>query len=200
MRLVRTIAAAALAVGLTTSLAPVALAAGPSTVAPTHSASAHHSKKPVKAKHAKDQVKLDLRTAHSATAGDTLTLTGKLTHRTTKGYKPVVGKAVVLSLVDAAGATVLSEATTTAKGGYTLTFATTADQAGTSARLATTFAGDTSLKAATSKVITVQLEAPDAGDGDGTGDGGGTGDGDGTGGGTGDGDGTGGGQQQGRHR
>ena len=158
MLIVRTIAAAALAVGLTAGLAPAALAASHSTAAPAHSASAHHGKKP-----AKNQVKLDLHAADSCTAGDTLTLQGRVTHRTNKGFKPVAGKAVTLSLLDPAGNTILSEAITNAKGRYTLTYATTMDQAGSHLRFAVSFAGDATLQAATSKAITITLEAADDG-------------------------------------
>ena len=166
MPIARTIAAAALAVGLTAGLAPAALAASHSTAAPAHSASAHHGKKP-----AKDQVKLDLHADDSCTAGDTLTLKGRLTHRTKKGFKPVADKAVTLSLLDPAGSTVLGEATTNAKGRYTLTYATTMDQAGSNIRFAASFAGDATVKAATSKAITITLEAADDGTDDGTEDG-----------------------------
>jgi len=167
MLIARTIAAAALAVGLTAGLAPAALAASHSTAAPAHSASAHQGKKP-----AKDQVKLDLHAADSCTAGGTLTLKGRLTHRTNKGFKPVAAKAVTLSLLDPAGNTILSEAITDAKGRYTFTYATTMDQAGSNLRFAASFAGDATVKAATSKAITITLEAADDGTKDKSGGGG----------------------------
>ena len=89
------------------------------------------------------------------------TLKGRLTHRTTKGFKPVANKPVTLSLLDPAGDTILSEALTDSKGRYTFTYATTADQAGTSLRLAASFAGAATMKAATSKAITITLQAAD---------------------------------------
>ncbi|MCW2811541.1 MAG: hypothetical protein JWP61_1999 [Friedmanniella sp.] len=183
MRIVQTLAAAALTVGLTAGLAPAALAAGPST-ATAHSASAHHSKKPVKAKHAKDQIKLDLHADDSATAGDTVALKGRLTQRTKKGFKPVAAQVVTVTLLDPAGATVLGQATTSAKGTYTLSYVTTAGQVGTSLRLSASFAGSATAKAATSRVVTVTLGASEDGTDDGDDNGtGGTGDDDGTGGG-----------------
>lgn len=158
MLIARTIAAAALAVSLTAGLAPAALAASNSTAAPAHSASAHHGKKP-----AKDRVKLDLHAEDSCTAGSILTLKGRLTHRTNKGFKPVANKVVTLSLLGPAGNTILSEATTDAKGRYTFTYATTVDQAGATLRFAASFAGDATVKAATSKVLAITLAAADDG-------------------------------------
>jgi len=167
MLIARTIVAAALAVGLTAGLAPAALAGTNSTAPQAQAASAHHAKKPVR-----DQVKLDLHATDWCTAGDTLTLTGRLTHRTNKGFKPVAGKSVTVSLLDPAGNTILSEAVTNAKGRYALTYVTTVDQAGSALRFAASFAGDASLKAATSKSITRTLEAADDGTQDSSGEGG----------------------------
>jgi hypothetical protein len=179
MRVARTLAAAALAVGLTAGLAPAALATGLSPTAPAHSAptasasshsasahsaSAHKGKKP-----AKDRAKLDLHAEDSATAGDTLAFTGRLTHRTKRGFKPAEGRVVTVSLLDPAGSSVVGEATTNAKGRYALSYVTTADQAGSSLRFATSFAGDTTVKAATSKAIRVTLDAGDDGTEDGDG-------------------------------
>ena len=77
-----------------------------------------------------------------------------------------------MSLLDPAGNTVVSEAITNAKGRYTLTYATTMDQAGSNLRFAASFAGDATVKAATSKAITITLEAADDGTQDGNDEGG----------------------------
>lgn len=164
MRIARMIAAAALTAGLTSGLAPAALAAAPSSAPAAHSAVSHHGKKP-----AKDGAKLDLHAHGSVDAGDTLTLGGRLTHRTKKGFKPVTGGVVTVSLIDPAGSTVLT-AVTDAKGRYILSYVTTADQTGTRLRFVATSAGDAQVKAATSKAITVKVEAADDGTGDDDGD------------------------------
>ena len=160
MRIARTLAAAALAAALTSGLAPAALAA--SSPAPaSHSAASHHGKKP-----AKDKAKLDLHGSGSVVAGDAVALRGRLTHDKGKGYKSAAGQVVTVSLLGTTGSTVLGEATTDAKGRYTLSYTTTADQAGSRLRLKAAFAGDARVKAVASKTITVKVEAPEDGTGD----------------------------------
>lgn len=165
MRIARTLAAAALAAALTSGLAPAALAAASSPAPASHSVSSHHGKKP-----AKDKAKLDLHARGSVEAGDAVALRGRLTHSTGKGYKPAAGLVVVVSLQGSTGSSVVGEATTDAKGRYTLTYTTTADQVGSRLRLKAAFAGDAQVKAVTSKAVTVKVQAPDDGSGDDDGD------------------------------
>jgi len=166
MRIARTLAAAALAAALTSGLAPAALAAAPSPAHASHSVSSHHGKKP-----AKDKAKLDLHASGSVVAGDAVALRGRLTHSKGKGYKSAAGEVVVVSLQGPSGSSVVGEATTDAKGRYTLTYTTTADQVGSRLRLKAAFAGDATVKAVTSKAVTVKVQAPETETGSGDDDG-----------------------------
>ncbi len=159
MRIARTFAAAALAAALTSGLAPAALATA-SPARASHSASSHHGKP------AKDKVKLDLHTPGSVAAGDAVELRGRLTRNAGKGYKSVSGEVVTVSLQGPASATVVGEATTDAKGRYTLSYTTTADQVGTRLRLVAALAGDGQVRAVTSKAVTLEVEDPEDASGD----------------------------------
>jgi hypothetical protein len=111
LRIARALAAAALTLGLTATLAPAAQAVPTTEVAAaTAVRAADAPKAQVTAKAPKGKVKV----------GKTIKVTGKLTHKTKNGSAPLPNKNIVLSIGYSENMIILAEATTTKSGTFTL--------------------------------------------------------------------------------
>ena len=162
--LTKTVAAAALTIGLVAG-APAAQATplgAPAAPTAAHVQHTHHvGSATVTKKAAKARTRIAASAPSTVKAGDDLTITAKLTRKAGKKYKPFAKKKVELVLLDAPGAdtgSVIVTKKTNKKGKVTFVLETTSPEVvGKTFDFLVAFEGGSRAKAAESQVLTVSI-------------------------------------------
>lgn len=151
MRIARTAAAAALTLGLASGLAPAQAAPAP-VVAQVAAA-------PVKAAAAPANTKLTVNQPAAAKVGKTVQFKGKLTYKTSKGYKPLAKQEVRLlfPIPWEYNTAVLGKAKTSDKGEYTIRLKAEDWMEGSPMKVHVGYDGDSKYKASRSKTVNLKV-------------------------------------------
>ena len=156
MRLARALAAAALTLGLAATLAPVQAAPQAAPVPPVVTAAPAAAKvaakiAPSSAKVAKAKTRITVKVSKKKVkVGTTVTVSGKLTRNTGRGYKPYAKQKVVLIRLDR-NIPILATTKTSKTGTYTFRVKTKTRMVGKVVALGTDFPGNSTSREAFSR-------------------------------------------------